>query len=318
MGLLRWWLVALHASSTAAQELVVVSAANSRFGMKELAVMLLVRKKAEAEHLAVRLIAYDLGSMGTCLHKDGVQRPSGLWGKFGIEHRTFNFSRYPDHVAQLGCYAWKAPVILEVAEEVGSSAVVMWVDSGAAITSSLRSVVDATRANDGFISDMTSLSIARFSHETTLDYFTRRFGLQPKIADALAAARRQGVSRRQSQLPDGLDVPLGVPGNGDEALKYRNCNGAFSAHLYGGRRFETVSRKWLECSLDARCVCPKGSNRANHRQDQAALTLLAVMDDYVCGTHGKFVAAHGLGRPQSILASVGITSEKALFCPPSE
>ena len=34
-------------------------------------------------------------------------------------------------------------------------------------------------------------------------------------------------------------------------------------------------RGWRECSLDVECIAPSGSHRGNHRQDQAALTVLA-------------------------------------------
>ena len=38
---------------------------------------------------------------------------------------------------------------------------------------------------------------------------------------------------------------------------------------------EATLRGWRECSLDVECIAPSGSHRGNHRQDQAALTVLA-------------------------------------------
>merc|ERR1719337_173440 len=58
------------------------------------------------------------------------------------------------------------------------------------------------------------------------------------------------------------------------------------------------------------------------RQDQSALTLLAVRDDYVCGSDGKTVAAHGLRDVRGVLNANGVQwtarKESQLFCPSPE
>lgn len=82
-----------------------------------------------------------------------------------------------------------------------------------------------------------------------------------------------------------------------------NCNGAFSAWThedtrglaaeggsggggstdyqppggyYGGSNSGPLGQRvmdlWEQCALDKNCVTPPGTNRGNHRQDQAALT----------------------------------------------
>lgn len=211
-------------------------------------------------------------------------------------------------VADLHCYAWKAPIIIEVAREVGNSSVVMWVDSGAAIAQPLANVVAAARANGGYVSDETAKGVARFSHEGTLDYFEANFGLDSSVVGELKSKRARG----EPGLDSTADLSAGL-------AKFRNCNGAFSAHVFGGPRFESVSKHWLACSLVKDCVCPPKSHRGNHRQDQAALTLLSIMDGYVCGTDGKFVAAHGLRNAQHILQAHGVHSakeltDKEIFC----
>ncbi|KAF9149044.1 hypothetical protein BG015_009182, partial [Linnemannia schmuckeri] len=54
-----------------------------------------------------------------------------------------------------------------------------------------------------------------------------------------------------------------------------NCNGAAMAFdvrnhtIRGG-----IMREWVECARIKDCIAPEGSSRANHRQDQAALTYL--------------------------------------------
>lgn len=247
--------------------------------------MLTVRKMATQQHVGARLIVYDLGDMGRC---QGTASP--VWARFGIEHRHFDFDKYPSHVRTLQCYAWKAPIVVEVCREVGNASVVAWVDSGALVMSDLRSVVATTRRNNGFASDETAKSIARFSHELTLDFFINNYRFPKDLAAELVAKRRG--HEHELDHTDGLSPRL---------ASFKNCNGAFSAHLYGSRKYTTITERWLHCSLDKNCVCPRGSTRANHRQDQAALTLLAVMDDYVCGSDGKFVAAHGLRNVPDIL-----------------
>ena len=65
--------------------------------------------------------------------------PCPAFGReYGIEYREFNFDRYPSHVANLHCYAWKPPIIDEVLQESSENTVVMWVDSGATVVMSLQ------------------------------------------------------------------------------------------------------------------------------------------------------------------------------------
>ena len=40
------------------------------------------------------------------------------------------------------------------------------------------------------------------------------------------------------------------------------------------RAYEQVVKPWAECALKRECIGPLGSNRGNHRQDQAVLTVL--------------------------------------------
>ena len=50
---------------------------------------------------------------------------------------------------------------------------------------------------------------------------------------------------------------------------------------------------WEACALDKACVAPAGSNRGNHRQDQAALSLVLAMHGVFCNRK-SFVHAHGV------------------------
>ena len=37
---------------------------------------------------------------------------------------------------------------------------------------------------------------------------------------------------------------------------------------------------WTDCALDKNCIAPEGSSRKNHRQDQAALTILVYQSEF--------------------------------------
>lgn len=54
-----------------------------------------------------------------------------------------------------------------------------------------------------------------------------------------------------------------------------NCNGAFSAwSFYGPNGGATIAATalpmWKACALDSQCICPPGSSKGNHRQDQVS------------------------------------------------
>jgi hypothetical protein len=73
-----------------------------------------------------------------------------------------------------------------------------------------------------------------------------------------------------------------------EASGAHNCNGAFSAWSSRGDVGLRVMEDWVACALEKQCVCPEKSNRGNHRQDQAALSLAMAMHGLTC---------HGPGLP---------------------
>ena len=52
------------------------------------------------------------------------------------------------------------------------------------------------------------------------------------------------------------------------------CDAGMVALVGGSPTAQQIVRAWLACSLKRRCIAPHGSNRANHRQDQTALSLV--------------------------------------------
>jgi hypothetical protein len=63
-------------------------------------------------------------------------------------------------------------------------------------------------------------------------------------------------------------------------LGSRNCSGGVVSVLLSSKNAIGVIQKWKELSLDQNCIAPIGSNRSNHRQDQAILTLLCELNGF--------------------------------------
>lgn len=62
--------------------------------------------------------------------------------------------------------------------------------------------------------------------------------------------------------------------NGFKYLKYIPRNGAVFGINYEIEWCKKFVKTWKDLSLIKECICPEGSDRTNHRQDQAVLTLL--------------------------------------------
>lgn len=65
-----------------------------------------------------------------------------------------------------------------------------------------------------------------------------------------------------------------------KSLGSKNCNGALVSLLLSNEDALIVVRKWKELSLNQDCIAPIGSNRSNHRQDQAVLTVLCEISGF--------------------------------------
>ena len=264
--------------------LTIVSAANSKFAAPQLAQLVQLREKMEAECMLARarVITYDLG-FHDC-ERDALRRILPMLGP-QFELRTFEFAKFPKHVAQLGCYAWKAPIVRGVADEVGPGSVVMWIDSGARFAAPMASVIEAAVGGGGFVSGQTGLTVRELTHPAALAYFADTYGLP--AAEALRLKPNATYSKGHGVVRGGVRF-------GAEAEAWSNCDGAFSAHWKGSARFADVTVPWDECARVQACVCPPGSSRSNHRQDQAALTLLAIRARHDCGSYEKLVQARAL------------------------
>lgn len=64
----------------------------------------------------------------------------------------------------------------------------------------------------------------------------------------------------------------------NEFLTKPNLNGAIICFDSKNQKATYLLELWVECAMSKECIAPLGSNSANHRQDQAALTCLAYLN----------------------------------------
>ncbi|CAO3599470.1 unnamed protein product [Absidia cylindrospora] len=167
----------------------------------------------------------------------------------------FNYAKYPDFWdvrVNRGEYAWKPGAVKEVQEKYGGT--IIWLDTGDVPNTQFVENMPAYIKRHGFWSPRsTGFMGAKFNHIGLFRYFQS--------------------SRK-------------------EYAKMENCNGAaigFDAD--NPKIVETLIQPWYECALDKNCIAPKGSSRRNHRQDQTAISFLALRAGYQCFEYPEF---HGL------------------------
>lgn len=279
-------LTLIHAASPAslppAPHITVAFAADSRYLAKLLAVVEQLRASKMGK--SYRLIAYNLNPIVT----EDIKLLQCSSPTLLDEVRQFDFSSFPPHVARLNCYAWKPLLLASLRREFKNSSLI-WLDSGLTFGGAHREAFPddaaaAAAANGGVLSDHTAQTMLEFTHAGMFQYFDEKLGY------------------RKTFFTENKDH--------GEVL---NCNGAFSAweseDAGRARGGESVSQAtmdiWETCALDGHCICPPGSSRANHRQDQAALTLAFATQGKRCygsasGARGPYgnstdwVHAHGL------------------------
>ena len=156
-----------------------------------------------------------------------------------VELRPFAYERYPRHLnisVAAGQYAWKPVVIADAITDAKDDVdVVVWMDAGDALRAPLTPHWPAIWSAGGVYSGVSSGTVATWTHPRML----AAFGIAP-------------------------DAPI---------TRERNCDAAFLV-LFPERAARALVEPWRECALKRACIAPRGSNRNNHRQDQAALTLL--------------------------------------------
>ncbi|ORX65552.1 hypothetical protein K493DRAFT_194356, partial [Basidiobolus meristosporus CBS 931.73] len=159
--------------------------------------------------------------------------------------KEFDFAKYPqfwDVNKSRGEYGWKAGIINEVADEFPGT--ILWMDSGNRVFPHfLRKAVKYVDEH-GFWSPVSSGKVKDYTHPGVFEYF-------------------------KDQMTNYAEL--------------RNCNGAMiGINSLNQTVMNSLVRPFKECALIKDCIAPKGSSRANHRQDQAILTYLVHVNEWRC------------------------------------
>lgn len=153
--------------------------------------------------------------------------------------RRFPYEDYPPyfniHVAA-GEYAWKPVAIQRTADEImDESPILQWCDAGNMFTGPLTRI-EATIRKQGVYTSISWGLIRRYTHPACLDY-------------------------------------MGVKSD-DPVLNMWPRNGAIVGFDLGNPAAVNFLTEWARLAQIKECIAPEGSNRDNHRQDQAVLSLL--------------------------------------------
>jgi hypothetical protein len=152
--------------------------------------------------------------------------------------KTFDYSKYPayfDIRVDAGQYAWK-PVILWEETHVATTDLMLWCDAGNRIVGTL-DAVSSQIAKDGLYSPISlGDSVSTWTHPGMFSY---------------------------------MKVPTTDP---VRSLPPRN--GAVLGFDIRQSRVRDLLHTFSNLAQIKACIAPEGSNRSNHRQDQALFTLL--------------------------------------------
>ncbi|PQJ81423.1 DUF1647 domain-containing protein [Polaribacter glomeratus] len=153
-----------------------------------------------------------------------------------IELREFDYSKYPNYLnIKVNAGEYAwKPVIIDKVLNEFKCSV-CWIDAGNIITKPLIKIRKVLELY-GFYSPFSKGVISDWTH--------------PKSLENLGVLS---------------DVKL---------LKQVNLNGACVCANYNNLKVKDVIHKWKVGALNKNCIAPDGSSRANHRQDQAILSVL--------------------------------------------
>lgn len=155
--------------------------------------------------------------------------------------RRFPFESYPayfDIRVAAGEYAWKPVAIAKTAEEIQDKPpVLLWCDAGnRAMHTDIFQRIEIIIRQQGVYTPISWGTVRRWTHPACLDYF--------------------------AILPT------------DPILELWPRNGAIVGFDLSNAASVTFMNEWARLAQIKECIAPEGSDRENHRQDQAVLTLL--------------------------------------------
>ena len=189
--------------------------------------------------LDARVECYDLGLTG--------DEASALPQWDGFFYHRFDYEKYPPHLnvaVNAGEYAWKPVIVAEVidrARAAQDARDVLWADAGC-FFHELQPIADRIAHSGGLWLRRSTGTMRQWTHPLMFEFLRAdpsAYGPRPN-ADATLVGFAVGSAR---------------PPAGDGV--YRD-----------------VVLPWKACAMEKGCIAPRGSSRANHRQDQAVLSYL--------------------------------------------
>mmetsp|Transcript_46559 Transcript_46559/g.105204 ORF Transcript_46559/g.105204 Transcript_46559/m.105204 type:complete len:295 (-) Transcript_46559:253-1137(-) len=253
---------------------------------------------------AYRLIAYTLGDSISEADLDKLRCASPL---LLDEVRRFDFAMFPPHVRDLHCYAWKPLLLAELRKEFPREGLV-WLDSQVALAGPPSAAgvaggfperaVAAAAAQGGVLSDKTSGTVEKWVHEKMFIHFERQLGFRRDFFTSPSPAGMcNGAFSAWAPLAE--KQPRAMGAHAATAATATAATAAAATAAAAASKHPKVSLgshamdMWEQCAMEKACMCPAGTSRANHRQDQAALTLILATlgircyDDRERGPDGK-------------------------------
>lgn len=215
--------------------IVIVSAASNNYS-KELSVF--IQSAYSTITLPFSLIVYDLGDLSQEFkHNLSASYPLLIW-------KQFDYSKYPDYYqvkVNAGEYAWKSACLYEtlMCMQPGLTSnedhFLLWCDAGNYVDENIEELLIYTK-NKLIYSPYSNGTISKWTHPTVLRYF----GIENNV----------------------------------EFLNKLNRNGAIMSFYVNNANVQKLLKDFYEYSKIKDAICPEGSSRANHRQDQALFTIL--------------------------------------------
>lgn len=189
-----------------------------------------------------RIVVYNIGMNRTQLPVLDQFVENGLVDDL-VTFDYFQYPRFWDVAINAGEYAWKTGIVHEASQKY--KGLLVWLDAGNMVTPEfIRSIPRTIRQQGGFWSPRSSQTMHTWTHPGLYEYYQ---------ADP------------------------------DQYAHNPNCNGAALGFDASNQTIvDELIVPWYQCGLDKNCIAPPGSSRANHRQDQAALTFLAYRSGKKC------------------------------------
>jgi hypothetical protein len=209
----------------------------------------LVQMLRSLERLGAWVECYDIGLT------DAEWRALPRW-----EHARFHrfaYDAYPPHMnvaVNAGEYAWKPAIVAEVVERARHDPGprdVLWADAGC-FFHRVDTIARRIAESDGLWVRTSPGSMAQWTHPLMFE----RLGADPLEYNAKPNADATLV---------GFSIASGSAASRE-------------------RVYREVILPWKACAMDKDCIAPRGSSRANHRQDQAVLSYLVHRSGYPFAT----------------------------------